>query len=165
MKKLKILKSIVDIVLIVFSISLLVAFIFSALYILDSEILSITGKSFFNGIKNSGVLGKIALTIDLTNCVLILYILFNFKILLENFLEKLIFEIETCALLNRIGKLLIYSSFIDIVSELILKLSKNKIGFSFSAFLYVFSMGLFLMVLAEVFKIGKQLKEENDLTI
>jgi hypothetical protein len=165
MIKLKILKSIVDIVIIVFSISLLIAIILSALFMMDSEILTIESTSFLDGIKTSGISGKTALTIDLANSFLVLYILFNFKILLENFLDKLIFELETCVLLNRIGKLLIYSSFINIFSDLISKLSKNEIGFNFASFLYIISMGLFFLVLAEVFKIGKQLKEESDLTI
>jgi hypothetical protein len=165
MRKLNILKSIVDCVLIVISTIFLFVIIISILFILDSEILTIAGKSLLNGIKIIGIWGKIALIISLANSALILYILFNFKILLENFLEKLIFEIETCMLLNRIGKLIIYSSFIDILSELILKLSKSEIGFSFSSFLYGLSMGLFFLVLAEVFKMAKDLKEENELTI
>ena len=165
MRKLNILKSIVDCVLIVLSTFFIFMIILSILFILDSEILKIAGKALLNEIKIIGIWGKIVLIISLANSALILYILFNFKILLENFLEKLIFEIETCILLNRIGKLIIYSSFIDILSELILKLSKSEIGFSFSSFLYRLSMGLFFLVLAEVFKMGKQLKEENDLTV
>lgn len=164
MRKLKILKSIVDCVLLLLAISLLLATIFSAIYIMNSEILTIEGKSLFNGIKSTGVLGKIALTIDIINCYILLYSFYNFKILLEHFIEKLIFELETCALLNRIGKLLVYSSFIDIIADLILK-TNNDIGLSFSTFIYVLSIGLFFLVLAEVFKMGIILKEENDLTI
>lgn len=165
MKKLNILKYIIDFMLIMFSIGLLIAIILSVLFILDSEMLTTSSNSLFNGLKGRGFIEKISLSIDLANSILIFYILFNFKLLLEKFIDKLIFETETCLLLNRIGKLLIYSSVIDIVSESILKLSTNKIGFSFSGFLYILSTGLFFLVLAEVFKMGKQLKEENDLMI
>ncbi len=165
MRKLNILKNIVDCVLILSSIIYAFVIICSLLYIFDSEILKNPGKLLFSGFRISGTWGKISLLISIANLALLLFIGFNFKILLERFIEKLIFEIETCLLLNKLGKLIIYSTFIGILSEFILKLSKSEIGFSFGSFLYGISIGLFFLVLAEVFKIGKQLKDENDLTI
>jgi hypothetical protein len=163
MRKLNILKNIVDCVLILSSIIYAFVIICSLLFIFDSEILKNPGKLLFSEL--SGTWGKISFLISIANLALLLFIGFNFKILLERFIEKLIFEIETCLLLNKLGKLIIYSTFIGILSEFISKLSKSEIGFSFGSFLYGISIGLFFLVLAEVFKIGKQLKDENDLTI
>jgi len=167
MRKLNLLKTIVDYVFILSIIMCTLLIVFSILLILGSETLKIPDKFFFNGIEIIGIWSKLGLTINIANFGLTLYILFNFKKLLGNFKEKLIFEIETCILLNRIGRLLIYSSFIYILAEMILRLSKNDIyiDFGFGPFLYLVSLGLFFIVLAEVFKMGKQLKEENELTI
>jgi hypothetical protein len=43
--------------------------------------------------------------------------------------------------------------------------SKFEIDLSFSPFILTLALGLFFMVLSEVFKIARTAKEENELTI
>lgn len=167
MRKLNLLKTIVDYVFIMSVIAFPLAVIISVLFMFNSKMFNLPVIVSGNIVEYTGIWGKIALTISIANLGLILYTLFNFKKLLGNFKEKLIFEIETCILLDKIGKLIIYSSFIYILSEMIPRLSKNAINieFGFGPFLYLVSLGLFFLVLSEVFKLGKRLKEENELTI
>lgn len=60
--------------------------------------------------------------------------------------------------LGLVGAVLIFST------RLIFK-NEFKINFGFSPYILLICLGLFFMVLSEVFKVAKHAKEENDLTV
>ncbi|MEO8236379.1 MAG: DUF2975 domain-containing protein [Flavobacterium sp.] len=167
MKKLNLLKTIVDYVwfmsLIVYPLIIIVAIMF----LIDKDSIGLPIKISGNEIALDTLYGKIALLISLANFGIILFALFNFRKLMSNFKNRLIFETESYLLLNKIGHLIIYSSFIYLISEIFARFSKNMVAveFGFGPFVYLLALGLFFVVLSEVFKIGKRIKEENELTI
>ena len=110
---------------------------------------------------------KIGLVLSMVNFGFVLFALYNFKSLLNNFRKKIIFEADSNLLLDKIGNLVILSASLYIISDLLGAFSKNSlsINLGFGPFLYLMSLGLFFKVLSEVFRIGKRIKEDNELTI
>lgn len=69
---------------------------------------------------------------------------------------------------NKIGILLVASGIVASVLFFVFKLfieNKFEISLGLSPYLLLVCLGLFFMVLSEVFKIAKEAKEENQLTI
>ena len=69
---------------------------------------------------------------------------------------------------NKIGILLIIFAVINELPTLIYKIYyrySSEVYLSFSLFILTLSIGLFFMILSEVFKITKKIKQENELTI
>jgi hypothetical protein len=87
------------------------------------------------------------------------------------FQKKEIFKAEVIQNFNLIGKLIISSSLISHSSLFIFTyINRDSVGFSiefgsYDSFLISISLGLFFMVISEVFKIAKNIKDENELTI
>ncbi|WP_396181739.1 DUF2975 domain-containing protein [Flavobacterium sp.] len=167
MRNLNLLKTIVNYVWIMSLIFYPISIIICILLLISNEPIDIPLQISGNNIELNTVNSKIAFVIALFNYGLGIYILYLFKKLLNLFYNKLIFE-ETCYdLLRQIGKLILYSAFIYLICEFLIKISKDKIGiqFGYGPFIYLIGIGLFFKVLAEVFKVGKRLKEQNELTI
>jgi len=135
--------------------------------IVDKENLGIPISFATGTIDLSNSFGKIALAINVFNYGLLMYALYYFRKLLGCFVKRMIFEEEICFLLDKIGSLVIMASIVQLFSDFITKLSKDEIGIElgYGPFLYLLALGLFFKVLSEVFKIGKTMKEENELTI
>jgi len=167
MRKLVFLKTIVDYVWImsIFAFPLLMVFIGFALF--SNEPIDIPIN--ISGIKINAdtSLGKIGLVLGMVNFGIVLYALYNFKSLLNNFSKKIIFEENSYQLLDKIGNLVILSASLYLISDLLGAFSKSTIGINlgFGPFLYLMSLGLFFKVLSEVFIIGKRIKEDNELTV
>jgi hypothetical protein len=68
--------------------------------------------------------------------------------------------------MKRLGFVIILSALLGGIPNLILEIVKNNISLSLglNPFIMLFSLGLFFLVLSEVFTIAKSIKEENDLT-
>ena len=166
MRKLNFLKAITDYVYIMSVISFPLAVIVSILFMFNLEMFNL---HVLGGIsKYVGIWDKIAILIVLAGFGLFVYALYHFKKLLANFKEKLIFETETCQLFHKIGKTIICFALLLFIFGFIPKTTQTTITsvtFGFSPSLLIVALGLFFIVLAEVFKMGKQLKEENDLMI
>ena len=167
MKKLNFLKTIVDYIWIISIICYPIIIVVCATMLISSNPIDLPIKIAGNSIELNTIWNKIGLIISLLNFGLMLYALYNFKIVLLNFKNKLIFEVETCNVLDKIGNLIIYSSVLYVITELLLLISKNTVSIQigFGPFLYLIALGLFFKVLSEVFVIGKRIKEENELTI
>lgn len=160
MRKLNFLKAIVDYVYIISVIASPLAVIFSVLTLFNLT----SGKI----LEYVGIWEKIAPLFVLAGIGLFVYALYYFKKLLANFKGKLIFETENCQFFHKIGKAILYFSLILFLFGFIPKSTQTttiNVTFGFSPSLFIVALGLFFLVLAEVFKMGKQLKEENDLTI
>jgi hypothetical protein len=167
MKKLNLLKTIVDFIWIMSLIFFPLIIFLSIMIIIDKNTFDIPISFATGSIDLSKGYGKIALAINVFNFGLLLYALYYFRKLLGCFMKRMIFEEKICFLLDKIGSLVIMASIVQLFSDFTTKLSKDEIGieFGYGPFLYFLALGLFFKVLSEVFKIGKTMKEENELTI
>lgn len=167
MRKLNILKAIIDFIWIMSLLFLPIMVVLCIYLILTDELMDIPIKITFSEIDLTSPLGKIALIIALLNFINLLVALFYFRKLMTNFRKRLIFEDTNQLLFDKIGTLVIISSIIYLLNDFLANSSVSKVAidFGYGPFLYLLGLGLFFKVLAEVFKMGKSMKEENELTI
>jgi len=167
MRKLVFLKTIVDYVWIMSIIAFPLLIVFIGFVLFSNEPIDVPINITGINIVATTFLGKLGLVVSAVNFGVILYGIYNFKVLLNNFKTKIIFEVVTFKLLDKIGNLVMLSASIYLISDLLGAFSKSKIGINlgFGPFLYLMSLGLFFKVLSEVFRIGKRIKEDNELTI
>ena len=167
MRKLVFLKTIVDYVWIMSLIAFPLLILFIGFVLFSNEPIDIPINISGIKINTDTSLGKIGLVLSIVNFGIILFALYNFKSLLNNFRKKIIFEVNTYQLLDKIGNLVMLSASIYLISDLLGAFSKSTISVNlgFGPFLYIMALGLFFKVLSEVFIIGKRIKEDNELTI
>ncbi len=167
MRKLNFLKTIVDYVWIMSIIAYPLLIVFIGFVLFSNEPIDIPITISGITIDASTVLGKIGLVLSLFNFGIVIYALYKFKSLLNNFRKKIIFETDSNLLLDKIGSLVILSASLYLISDLLGAISKSRISINlgFGPFLYLMALGLFFKVLSEVFTIGKRMKEDNELTI
>lgn len=167
MKKLNILKAIVDFVWIMSFISIPLLILFLGYVLISDEPLDIPIK--LNGVEIIviDIQTKILLVCIVLSALLILYSLYIFRKLLNSFQRRRIFDLEVIKNFNMIGILLLISSLLSGVPAFIIKLLKREVSLDMglNPFVMLFCLGLFFMVLSEVFLIAKTQKEENELTI
>jgi len=167
MRKLVFLKTIVDYVWIMSIIALPLLIVFIGFALFSNEPIDIPINISGINIYTTTFYGKIGLVLSMVNFGIVLFAIYNFKALLNNFRKKIIFEVDSYQLLDKIGNLVMLSASLYLISDLLGSFSKSKIGINlgFGPFLYLMSIGLFFKVLSEVFIIGKRIKEDNELTI
>lgn len=167
MRKLYLLKAIIDFVWIMALISVPFLMIFVGYFLISNEPFDV--PITMNGIKITvlDLNAKIILFFATLSYLVLLYGLYLIKTLLRLFQLKIIFDNKIIFYFNRIGNLFILSGFVSGIPAFFYKVTQGEIKIEIGAnpFLYLVSLGLFFTVLAEVFKMGKQLKEENELTI
>lgn len=98
------------------------------------------------------------------------YALHLFRKTLDFFSKKIIFDTRVITSLNQCGKAILTGYFICIGAEFLYKMITHqmiefKLNFSLDGTIAIISLGLFFIVLAEVFQMAKKIKEENDLTV
>lgn len=170
MKKLNLLKTIVDFFWINLSLSYF-AFIILTIILMST---SNDSSDFFylfkiqgNTLKKFELEEKILILIITLTTGVLLFSFYKFRKLISNFTKLKIFTDDNINMLNNIGILLIICSFFYAIPISIYEF-KNKninIELGFSSFFTIFILGLFFMILSEIFKISKIQKEENDLTV
>lgn len=167
MKKLNLLKSIVDYIWIMSLICYPFIIFFSVMLLIEKEAFDISMYIMGASVDLSTGLGKMVLIINVLNFGLLLFALSFFRKLLNKFSKRIIFDDEIGFLLNKIGSVIIVASIVYLISDFIIRFSNSKveIQFGYGLFLYLLALGLFFKVLSEVFTIGKRIKEENELTI
>ena len=167
MRKLNLLKAIIDFFWILALITIPFLLLFIAYLTSSNEPFDIPIK--MNGVEITGLdlNAKIVLFFTTLSYIVVMYGLYLFKKLLQLFQLKIIFDDQIIFHFKRIGNLLIISGFLSGIPAFFYKVAQGEIKIDFGAnpFLYLISLGLFFMVLSEVFKIAKTMKEENDLTI
>lgn len=167
MRKLYILKTILDFIWIMSLLFFPIILFLTILFVSTNEIIDVPIKITSVSIDLTSPLGKIALVVGNIYFIILLVALFYFRKLMNNFRKRLIFEESNQFLFDKIGTLVIISSIVYLLTDFIASSSVNKveINFGYGPFLYLLGLGLFFKVLSEVFKIGKSMKEENELTI
>lgn len=163
MKKIMILKTLVDIVWIICSIGV-------GLWFLALIISLFTGEpSYKYGIFDVDFGSNDASYESLLIYPLLLVNLFLFRRISYYFLRNRTFDNKVISNMNVIGLLFIICGFSYIIIPFLTHLIRDSyLGFQISIFdntLIYFITGLFFMVLSEIFKISKAQKEENELTI
>ncbi|EAR13475.1 hypothetical protein PI23P_03237 [Polaribacter irgensii 23-P] len=167
MKKLSLLKAIVDL-LWIFStpiILMLLGLSFAIFFVDPSEFNIKINTINFN---EKDLLSKVLFAISSLNYLLIIAALYFFRKVLHYFTRIKIFEETVLKLFQKIGNLLMLSGFISlsisIIGEIYFK-QKITLAFGLNQHLVIICLGLFFLVLSEIFKIAISTKQENDLTI
>ena len=167
MKKINILKAIVDL-LWIFSmpvILIIVGFSFAVFFIDIGDLnIEINSINFDQNVLSS----KILFIISTLNYLFIIAALYFFREILNNFIRIKIFERTVIIGFKKIGNLLIVSGLISLIISIIGTVyfkQKVSISFGLNEYLVIICLGLFFLVLSEIFKIAKYAKQENDLTI
>lgn len=170
MKKLNILKTILDFFWWSALLFLTGLILFLPFYLLEAKPdidMEIRGQK----ILNHNTFTKTIVTINVISSLVFLYSIYLLRKVIVLFQKREIFNDEVVRLLNLIGKLIVASSIISSFSIYFYNMiERNHLGISldfgsYDSFLISVSLGLFFMVISEVFKIAKTMKEENDLMI
>lgn len=166
MRKLNFLKGIVEFVWITMLITIPFLLFFIVMVLIDSEPLDVPIKVNGTILEVVDLRTKVLFGFLCISASLIIYGLFLFRKLLRLFQLKIIFDLEIVILMKRLGFVIILSALLGGIPNFILEIVKNNISLSLglNPFVLLFSLGLFFLVLSEVFVIAKHLKEENDLT-
>lgn len=167
MRKINILKAIVDL-LWIFSMPMILIIVgFSiAIFFVDLGELNIKINSI--DLNNDTLLSKALFLISALNYLLIIASLYFFRKVLNQFIRVKIFEVNVIKSFQKTGNLLAISGFISLIVSIISKVyfeQKISLELGLNQHLVIICLGLFFLVLSEVFKIAKNQKQENDLTI
>ncbi len=168
MKKLNILKAIVDFLWIVSLPLIPVLFIFIGFVIFDNSLDGFPIKMNGIEIKSFDGLSKAILIAMMLSYLILMYCVFLFKKVLRNFSKVNLFDDTVIFNLNKIGVWLIIAAFLQGVPSFFYKIiyrQKIELEIGFNSFLVMLCFGLFFVVLSEVFKVARFAKQENDLTI
>jgi hypothetical protein len=166
MRKLIILKSLVDFVWIISCIPMMGILLFFSVYIFINPeslraILDIE-------VDNTSIIAQIFTLLLIIICFVGIYCVYLFRKTLRYFQQVKPFHIYVIKNFYKIGYLLVIIGFggtiLFFVAQLVLK-SELKINLGMSPYVMLICLGLFFMVLSEVFKVAKHVKEENELTI
>ena len=167
MKKINILKAIVDL-LWIFSmpVVLIIIGISFTTFFVDLSDLNIEMNTI--NMNQNDLFSKILFVVSSLNYLLLIVALYFFRKVLTNFIRVRIFEEVVISSFKKIGNLLTFSGFISLIISIIGKIyfeQKVSLEFGLNQHLVIICLGLFFLVLSEIFKIAKNAKQENDLTI
>ncbi|OAD46599.1 DUF2975 domain-containing protein [Polaribacter atrinae] len=167
MRKINILKAIVDLLWILSMPIVLVIIGFSiAVFFVDLGDLNIKINSI--GLNTDTLFSKTLLVVSALNYLLIVAALYFFKKILNYFIRVKIFEEKVISSFKKMGNLLFISGIISLTISMISRfyfLQKVTLEFGLNQHLVIICLGLFFLVLSEIFKVAKNQKQENDLTI
>ncbi|SFN44778.1 Protein of unknown function [Bizionia echini] len=168
MRKLMILKSVIDFIWILSCIPILIlGFAFSIYMFFNTEILELTR---FTGFEIEAPVWQKQLFIILGYSIVcgFIYVIFLFRKTLRLFQQRRPFDSYVIETYNKMGKVLIGLSIASMIGVFILRIvftSKIEFTLGLSPYLLIMSLGLFFMVLSESFKIAKQAQQDSELSI
>lgn len=167
MRKINILKAIVDLLWIFSMPIVLLIFGFSiTIFFVDLSELNIKINSMV--LNTNDLTSKILLVIAALNYLLIIAALYFFRKVLHYFIRVKIFEELVITSFKKIGNLLVISGIISLITSMLSKVyfeQNISLEIGLNQHLVIICFGLFFLVLSEIFKIAKHQKQENDLTI
>ncbi|OBY67773.1 DUF2975 domain-containing protein [Polaribacter reichenbachii] len=167
MRKLNILKAIVDL-LWIFSIPVVLIIIGLSIAIFFVDLGNLNIKMNSINFNNDTLLSKILLSVSAINYLLIIAALYFFRKVLHFFIRVKIFEETVITSFKKTGNLLAISGIISLLISFTSKIyfeQKVSLEFGLNQHLVIICLGLFFLTLSEIFKIAKNTKLENDLTI
>ncbi|MEC5164906.1 hypothetical protein RCH18_000628 [Flavobacterium sp. PL11] len=170
MKKLNFLKAILDLFWFFSVLSSIAIVVFVAMYLFTSNFnipIEIKGQV----INTNSIIAKVTVVANLVSGFLFLYSIYLLRKVVSLFQKKEIFTTIVIDSFSKIGSCIIASALISSISVLVYKAvekSFTRISLDFGGYdslLIAVSLGLFFMVISEIFKIAKSIKEESELTI
>lgn len=170
MRKLSILKALIDLSFYFSVLGIIAMVIFVPMYLMDpgSGIpIRINGQE----ITAIDLTAKIVIGLAAAGALLFIYSIYLLRKTITFFRKREIFNTEVIRCFSTIGKCLIGSALLTNFPLFIYNaVQRNHLGIQFidagfNSLLLSLSLGLFFMVLSEVFKIAKNMKEENELTV
>jgi len=170
MKKLQILKALLDLFWFFSLISAIGILIFIPLF-LTGNAGDIPVKIKGQEIVNDDLFSKIIIIVNILSGLLFVYSVYLLRKIVSYFQKRDIFNADVIGYFGLIGKLIIASALISNIALFIFNaVKRNHLGLSldfggYDSFILSICLGLFFMVIGEVFKIAKNMKEENELTI
>jgi hypothetical protein len=168
MKKIHILKTIIDFIWILTLPTILIILIFIPMLFINDNITDF--NLGISGIQITTIdnVTRVLLSISMILFFLPIYCIYKFRKILRYFLANKIFDNYVITGFKVIGNLLIITGGTMLIISVIAKLyieQKVFIELGMNSNLVIICLGLFFMVLSEFFKIAKTAKQENDLTI
>ncbi|TYB75986.1 DUF2975 domain-containing protein [Bizionia gelidisalsuginis] len=168
MRKLVILKSLVDFIWYVTCLPLIPLTLFFSVYMFfDPDILKI-----FNVLEEGVIITPWYLKVVTLLIVVLLsvfvYSFYLFRKTLRYFQQVKPFDEFVITSYKKIGNMLVVSGVLSAILSFLFHLlvkSQLQLQFGFTSNLFIICLGLFFLVLSELFKIAKVAKEENQLTI
>lgn len=168
MRKLIVLKSLVDFLWFITCIPLIPLILFFSVYMFfNDEVLKI-----FNVLERGIIITpwslKVLVLLIVALVLVSIYCFYLFRKTLRYFQQRKPFDLFVINSYNKIGNLLLISGIVGSILNFIFQLffkGEFMINIGLSPYLFVICLGLFFMVLSETFKIAKTAKEENELTI
>jgi hypothetical protein len=169
MKKLIILKSLIDFIWTITLIpTIIIIPILGVLLCMDSEIFKTISILPFNVSDSIPLIPKILIIFLFICYLLVIYGIYLFRKTLRYFAKNKPFDKMVIKGFYKIGCLFsiagIFSSILIFIIRLLIE-SKFQLQLGISFYLTLICLGLFFMVLSELFRVSKEYKEENDLTI
>jgi Na+-driven multidrug efflux pump len=168
MRRLIILKSLVDFIWIVTCIPLVPIILFIGVYqFFDNSIISL----FFNNDEvniDSTLISKVLIFLALMLVLVFIYCFYLFRKTLRYFQKRKPFHVDVMTNFNKIGALLMISGISSSILFFVFRLfsdSKFQMSLGLTPYIFVICLGLFFMILSEVFMVAKHAKDENELTI
>lgn len=167
MRKLNILKTLLDLFWLFALISMVILVIITPMFILDPEMdlpINIKGQL----IKTNNLLSKTVVVVNIIGFILFLFGIYQFRKVIIQFQKRQIFNNEIIKRLNLTGKLIIISTIIENFSIFIYNFfekTNSEISINiniFDSFLLSLIIGFFFIVISEIFKIAYNLKTESD---
>jgi hypothetical protein len=169
MRKLIILKNLVDFIWIFTLIPLAPLLLFLSVYMfINPQALAIFFDVDSTSVDVSELTTQLFVLVVVALTFVGIYCLYLFRKTLRYFQQVKPFHNDVIKNFYKIGYLLtiigLVGTVLLFVSRLVLK-SQLQINLGISPYLILICLGLFFMVLSEVFKVAKQAKEENELTV
>ncbi len=170
MRKIYILRAILELSLYFLIIGGIGLLIFTPLILINSDW---DIPLIINGVVNTSfdsTYSKIGLIVSVLSYFLFVFAIYLLKKTVTLFIKGKFFDNKVISNLNNIGKIFVIVSLIFNIVEFVFKITTTKkaeimINSGFDSFLFTIAIGLFFIILSEVFKIAKNLKDENELTI
>jgi hypothetical protein len=170
MRKLNVLKTVLDFFWLSSLLAIFALILYLPFYFLDPEMkipVQINGQE----ISNQTIFSKVIICLNVISSLIFLYSIYLLRKAIILFQKREIFNNEIVRLFNLIGKSIIASSIISTFSIYTYNIiERNDLSLflafgSYDSFIISISLGLFFMVISEVFMIAIKMKEENDLTV
>lgn len=168
MKKIHILKIIVDFIWIISMPIIPIAILLIPFLFFYDNLSDFNLK--INGIEliTNDIFAKILMSISIILYLLIIYCIYLFKKVLLLFIKTKIFDQVVIKSFSKIGNILTLSGVIYLAISFISKIyfeQKIRLELSLNPNIILICLGLFFIILSEIFKTAKNTKQENDLTI
>lgn len=167
MRKLFILKTIIDLLYYMSILILIIVFLLIPYILLGDSTNNLPIKINGQTMTSDNLESKLFILIGTTSYLLIIYCIYLFRKILTCFIKTDIFNREVVANFKKIGILIIIYALINLLCSFLYDISNRitSLELGTSPYLIILCLGLFFMVLSEIFKIAKNQKEENDLTV